>query len=130
MAFSFFLLMLKIEEGGTLREKNEWVDLINIFTGSCCHWKNCHHCQTIHSTENSISLILFKNSCIVTWKWLFLTSIPWPVWRAFNNYVDWILPFFGQPCMDTFIPWAWTKTDIFWPPPSGLVYLGSYLMAP
>ena len=37
---------------------------------------------------------------------------------AFNNYVDIILPFCDHPPVWTvFIPWAWTKTDIFWPPP-------------
>ena len=38
---------------------------------------------------------------------------------AFNNYVDRILPVFDppNPAWTVFIPWAWTKTDIFWPPP-------------
>ena len=36
-----------------------------------------------------------------------------------NNYVDRILPFFDPPppAWTVFIPWAWAKTDIFWPPP-------------
>ena len=37
---------------------------------------------------------------------------------AFNYYVDRILPFFDPPppAWTVFMPWAWTKTDIFWPP--------------
>ena len=33
-----------------------------------------HHGQTIHPTENYISMNLFKILCVVTWAWLFLTS--------------------------------------------------------
>ena len=49
---------------------------------------------------------------------------------AFNNYVDRILPFFDtHPLWTIFIPWAWIKTDIFWPhPPSSCPR--SYWMAP
>ena len=50
---------------------------------------------------------------------------------AFNNYVDMILTFFAPPpCVDNFIPWTWTKTDIFWPPPSPSSCPRSYWMAP
>ena len=49
---------------------------------------------------------------------------------AFNNYVDRILSFFDPPpCMDSFITWAWAKTEFFDPfPPSSC--LRSYWMAP
>ena len=38
---------------------------------------------------------------------------------SFNNYVNTILPFFDPPPSEwvVFTSWAWTKTDIFWPPP-------------
>ena len=42
---------------------------------------------------------------------------------AFNNYVDRIFPFLTPPAWTVFNLWAWTKTDIFWPPPPHLVYL-------
>ena len=43
-----------------------FVDLINIFTGSPS-WNRQHHSQTIYSTENLISMNLFKILCVVTW---------------------------------------------------------------
>ena len=53
---------------------------------------------------------------------------PWcdPYKGVFNNYVDRISPFFDPlpPSAWTFfILWAWTKTDIFWPPPPHLVHI-------
>ena len=59
---------------------------------------------------------------------------PWcdPYKGVFNNYLDRISPFFDPLPPSTwtfFILWAWTKTDIFWPPlPSSCPR--SYQMAP
>ena len=51
---------------------------------------------------------------------------------SFNNYVDRILPFFtpSPPAWTVFIPWEWTRTDIFWPPPPPSSCPRSYWMAP
>ena len=42
---------------------------------------------------------------------------------SFKNYVDRILPFFDPPAWTVFIPWLWTKTNIFDPLPSRLVHI-------
>ena len=44
-------------------------------------------------------------------------------WGAFKNYVDRILPLFDPTAWTVFIPYAWTKTDIFRPPPPHLVHV-------
>ena len=52
--------------------------------------------------------------------------------RSFNNYVDRILQFFAPPpppAWTVFTPCPWTKSDIFWPPPSSSCPR-SYWMAP
>ena len=49
-------------------------EIFSIFTRNWA-W-NSHHCgQTIHSTENFISMNLLITVCVVTWRWLFLTSM-------------------------------------------------------
>jgi hypothetical protein len=51
----------------------------------------------------------------------------WGILGAFSYYVDRILPLFDPPpppAWTVFIPWAWTKTDIFLTPsPPHLVYV-------
>ena len=50
--------------------------------------------------------------------WIICYHVFFVAWGAFNNYMDRISPFLTHPLLWTvFIPWAWTKTDIFWPPP-------------
>ena len=58
-----------------------------------------------------MSLIYHTSLFIITYK------------GAFNNYVDRILPFFDPSPWTVFIPRAWTKTDILWPPPPHLVHV-------
>ena len=38
----------------------------------CCYIQ--HHAQTIHPTENFISMNLLQMSCVIAWAWSFLTS--------------------------------------------------------
>ena len=49
-------------------------NLINIFIDSQSSNRQ-HHSQTIHSKEKLILMNLFKIVCVVTWAWLFLTSM-------------------------------------------------------
>ena len=49
-------------------------------------------------------------------------------WGAFNNYIrgqNFAIFLPSPPAWTVFILWAWTKTDIFWPPPPHLVHVVS-----
>ena len=56
-----------------------WKDISNLYYYlnwyvyfGCCYIQ--HHAQTIHPTENFISMNLLQMSCVITWAWSFLTS--------------------------------------------------------
>ena len=61
------------------------INLINIFTGSQS-WNRRHHRQTIHPTEKLNSMNLFRILCVVTWAWLFLTSMVMEAVRGQNKF--------------------------------------------
>ena len=99
------------------------------------HYNKLHFATTTHTETHTLlpktatlQIHSEKSYCF------FLYSVPivYVLRVSFNNYVDSILPFFDPPptpVWTVFIPWAWTKTDIFWhPPPSSCPR--SYWMAP
>ena len=49
-------------------------------------WNRQHHGQNIHPTEKLISVNLFKILCVVTWAWLFLTSMVMEAVRGQKRY--------------------------------------------
>ena len=51
-------------------------------------WNRQHHGQTIHTTENLISMNLFKILWVVTWALLFLTSIVMEAVRGQKRYSE------------------------------------------
>ena len=51
--------------------KSRYILLVRDMAVEC--WKRQDHGQTIHPTEKFNSIKLFKNLCVVTWAWLFLT---------------------------------------------------------
>ena len=48
-----------------------WIDTCTLGV-DCCYIQ--HHSQTIHPTENFISMNLLQMSCVITWALSFLTS--------------------------------------------------------
>ena len=89
-------------------KENLEINLINI-VDYCGIWNGLHHGQTIHCTENFISLILFKIPSIVTWTWSFLTSEVMEAVIGQKSLKGWI---FWKKVLDRVVQWQWPQKSL------------------
>ena len=78
---------LMTNENNVKIEKKDDLIIINIFTGSQS-WNRRLHGQTIQPNRKLMSMNLFKILCVVTWAWLFLTSMVMKAVRGQKRYSE------------------------------------------